>query len=152
MEEGMDLRSRIDSDLKDAMRASDDLRKRTLRMVLASVKMADVEKGIKQDELAIIAIFQKEIKSRREAILDAEKANRIDLIQASRDEIKVLEAYLPQALSENELKTMAAELIKEMNGVSPADMGKVIKAMLAKLQGRAAGDQVSKIVRELLQK
>jgi uncharacterized protein YqeY len=121
-------------------------------MVLASVKMADVEKGIKQDELAIIAIFQKEIKSRREAILDAEKANRIDLIQASRDEIKVLEAYLPQALSENELKTMAAELIKEMNGVSPADMGKVIKAMLAKLQGRAAGDQVSKIVRELLQK
>ena len=148
----MELRVRIENDLKDAMRASDDLRKRTLRMVLASIKFSDVEKGVKLEEPGIIAIVQKEIKSRREAILDAEKANRSDLIQASLDEIKVLEAYLPQAISEVELKAMAAEVIKELNATGPADMGKVIKALIAKLQGRAAGDQVSKVVRELLQK
>lgn len=148
----MELRVRIENDLKDAMRASDDLRKRTLRMVLAGIKFSDVEKGVKLEEPGIIAIIQKEIKSRREAILDAEKASRSDLIQASLDEIKVLEAYLPQAVSEVELKTMAAEVIKELNATGPADMGKVIKALIAKLQGRAAGDQVSKVVREMLQK
>jgi uncharacterized protein len=148
----MDLRARIENDLKDAMRASDDLRKRSLRMVLAGIKMADVEKGVKLDELGIIAIIQKEIKSRREAILDAEKANRAELIQASKEEIQVLEGYLPKGLSEAELKTMAAEVIHELNAVTPADMGKVIKALIAKVQGRAAGDQVSKVVRELLQK
>jgi uncharacterized protein len=148
----MDLRLRIENDLKDAMRASDELRKRSLRMVLAGIKMGDVEKGIRLDELAIISIVQKEIKSRREAILDAEKANRFDLIQASKDEIQVLEAYLPKGLSEAELKAMAAEVIQELNAANPADMGKVIKALIAKVQGRAAGDQVSKVVRELLQK
>jgi uncharacterized protein YqeY len=72
----MELRAKVENDLKDAMRASDDLRKRTLRMVLAGIKFADVEKGTKLEEPGIIAIFQKEIKARREAILDAEKANR----------------------------------------------------------------------------
>jgi uncharacterized protein YqeY len=148
----MDLRSRIEADLKDAMRASDDLRRRTLRMVMAGLKLADIEKGVKLDELAIIAIIQKEIKSRREAIIDAEKASRPELIQANLEEIQVLETYLPQGLSETELKAMALEVIRELQAVNPTDMGKVMKAMLAKLQGRAAGDQVSKVVRELLQK
>lgn len=148
----MELRAKIENDLKDAMRASDDLHKRTLRMVLAAIKFSDVEKGVKLEEPGIIAIIQKEIKSRRESILDAEKAGRGDLIQASQDEIRVLETYLPQAISETELKAMAAEVIKELNAVTQADMGKVIKALIARLQGRAAGDQVSKVVRELLQK
>lgn len=148
----MDLRAKIESDLKDAMRASDDLRKRTLRMVLAGIRLADVEKGIKVEDPGIIAIIQKEIKARRESILDAQKANRDDLVQSAQAEIPVLEAYLPQAVSETELKAMAAAVIQELNATTPADMGKVIKTLIAKLQGRAAGDQVSKVVRELLQK
>ena len=148
----MELRAKVENDLKDAMRASDDLRKRTLRMVLAGIKFADADKGVKLEEPGIIAIFQKEIKVRREAILDAEKANRSDLIQDSLDEIRVLETYLPQAISEAELKAMAADVIKELNAVTPADMGKVIKTLIGRLQGRAAGDQVSRVVRELLQK
>jgi uncharacterized protein YqeY len=148
----MVLRAKVENDLKDAMRASDDLRKRTLRMVLAGIKNADVEKGIKVEDPGIIAIFQKEIKSRREAILDAEKAGRTELIQASLDEIRILEGYLPQAIGEAELKAMAAAVIKELNASTPADMGKVIKVLIARLQGRAAGDQVSRVVRELLQK
>ncbi len=148
----MDLRTKIESDLKDAMRASDDLRKRTLRMVLAGIREADVEKGIKVEDPGIIAIIQKGIKARREAILDAQKANRDDLVQSAQAEIPVLDAYLPQAISEAELKSLAAQVIQELNASTPADMGKVIKTLIARLQGRAAGDQVSKVVRELLQK
>ena len=150
----MELRSKIESDLKDAMRASNDIGKRTLRMVLASIKMAEVEQGggVKLDNAAIIPILQKEIKSRRESILEAEKAIRPDLILSSQEEIRVLETYLPQAISEPELRTMAAEVITELNASSLADMGKVIKTILSRLQGRAPGDQVSKVVREILQK
>lgn len=151
----MDMRLKIENDLKDAMRASDDLRKRTLRMVLASIKLADVDSnrgGAKLDDAGIIAILQKEVKARREAIHDAEKANRGDLAQASLDELHVLETYLPQAMSETELKALAAEVIQELKASAPADMGKVIKALMARLQGRAPGDQVSRVVRELLQK
>ena len=148
----MDLRNQVETDLKTAMKNSDELRKRTLRMVLAAIKLGDVERGVKLDDAAILPLFQKEIKSRREAIQEAEKANRPDLSQASQDEISVLEAYLPKAPSEAELRELAAAVIAELNASAPSDMGKVMKTMLARLQGRAAGDQVSKVVRELLQK
>lgn len=150
----MELRTQIESDLKDAMRASNEVSKRTLRMVLASIKMAEVDKGggTKLDNPAILPIIQKEIKSRREAILEAEKANRPDLAKLSLEEIGVLETYLPQAISEQELRAMTVEAIQELNAAGPADMGKVIKVLISRLQGRAPGDQVSKIVREYLQK
>lgn len=148
----MDLKTKLESDLKEAMKASDDLRKRTLRMVIASVKFSEIEHRVKPDDAVVMAILQKEIKSRREAIADAEKANRPDLAQASKDEIGVLEAYLPQGMSEAELRTAVQEVITQVNASGPADMGKVMKALLPKLQGRAPGDQVSKMVRELLQK
>ena len=150
----MELRTQIESDLKDAMRASNEVVKRTLRMVLASIKMAEVEKGggTRLDNAAIIPILQKEIKSRRESILEAEKANRPDLAQSSQEEIAVLETYLPQGVREQELRTMTEDVIKELNASAPSDMGKVMKTLLARLQGRAAGDQVSKMVREYLQK
>jgi len=148
----MDLKAKLESDLKDAMRASDELRKRTLRMVIANIKMTEIDRGVKLDDAGITAVLQKEMKSRRESIADAEKANRPDLAEATHAEMHVLEEYLPKGLTEAELKAAAAEVISELNAVSPADMGKVIKTLLARLQSRAPGDQVSKIVRELLQK
>ena len=96
--------------------------------------------------------MQKEIKSRREAIVEAEKAKRTDLAQAAQDEISVLEAYLPKAMSEADLQAAAAEVIQEINASTPADMGKVMKILLPRLQGKAPGDMVSKVVKELLQK
>lgn len=150
----MELRSKIEQDLKDAMRASNEIGKRTLRMVLAGIKMAEVDRGVgvKLDDAAIIPLLQKEIKSRRESIQEAEKAKRPDLVKSSQEEIAVLETYLPQGISESELRVMAAAVIAELNPSSAADMGKVIKTILSRLQGRAPGDQVSKVVRELLQK
>ncbi len=148
----MDLKAKLETDLKEAMKASDELRKRTLRMVIASIKFSEIERQVKLDDAAIFAILQKEIKSRRESIADAEKASRPDLAQASKDEIGVLEVYLPKGLSEAELQALVQETIQEVNAAGPADMGKVMKALQPKIQGRAPGDQVSKAVREQLQK
>lgn len=148
----MELKAKLESDLKDAMRASDDIRKRTLRMVIASIKNAEIDRQVKLDDPAIFAIMQKEIKSRREVISEAEKANRPDLVQSAHDEITVLEAYLPKAMSEEELKNTANEVIQEINATGPSDMGKVMKILLPRLKGQAPGDIVSKVVRELLQK
>lgn len=147
----MDIKT-IEQDLKDAMRSNNDVRKRTLRMVLAAVKMVEIDKREKVDETGLAAILQKEIKSRRESLQEAQKVNRADLIAANEAEIAVLEGYLPKPLSQSELTELAQNVIAEMGASSPADMGKVMKVMLARLQGRAAGDQVSQVVRQLLQK
>jgi uncharacterized protein YqeY len=142
----------IEQDLRDALRASDDTRKRTLRMVLAAVKMVQVEKQSPVDEAGLMTILQKEIKLRREAVSEAQKANRADLVAASEAEIAVLEAYLPRPLSQDELVALAQSIIAEIGATGPADMGKVMKVLVARLQGRAPGDQASQVVRQLLQK
>ena len=142
----------FEQDLKNAMRAQDDVRRRTLRMVLAAVKLAQVEKQAPVDEAGLLSILQKEIKLRREAIADAEKAHRPDLIEASQAEIAVVESYLPKQLTQAELAAMAQKVIAEVGASGPADMGKVMKAMVAEVHGRAPGDQVSLVVRQLLQK
>ena len=87
----MDTRQAIENALHDAMRKNDEVARRTLRLVLSSLKLADVEKGIRLDEPGVISVIQKEIKSHRESIADAEKANRPDLADANRAEIAVLE-------------------------------------------------------------
>jgi uncharacterized protein YqeY len=148
----MELKTQLENSLKDAMRASDDVKRRTLRMVLASSKMAEIEKGSPLDDQAIMAIIQKEIKSRRESIQEAQKANRLDLESASLAEIAVLESYLPTPFSETELQQLVNSVIIELGATGPADMGRVIKAVMPRVQGRAAGDKVSQAVRAALQK
>lgn len=148
----MELKQQIEAGLKDAMKTGDDVKKRTLRMVLASSKMAEIDKGGPLDENALMAILQKEIKSRREAVQEAQKANRPDLEEASQAEISVLEGYLPKPLNEAELQDLVKAVIVEQGASGPADMGRVIKATMAKVQGQAPGDRVSAAVRAALQK
>lgn len=133
------------------MRASDDLRKTTLRGVLAGIKEAEVLKKGEIDDAAVIAVLQKEVKSRQEAIAEAEKANRPDLIEKAKAESQVLEAYLPQGLSAAEIEAIVTAAIAEAGASTPADMGKVMKVVLPKVQGRADGSQVSQLVRTKLQ-
>ena len=147
----MDTKQKLEQALKDAIRTSDDVRKRTMRMVLTNIKLAEVEKGSPLDEVALAGVLQKEIKSRREAILDAEKANRPDLIRDSQDEIAVLETFLPQPLTDDELRAQVQAAIAEVGASAPGDMGKVMKVLLPRLQGRAANDRVSAMVRQMLQ-
>jgi uncharacterized protein YqeY len=148
----MDIKSRLESELKDAMRSNDDVRRRTIRMVLTSIKLAEVEKGGPLEESAILSILQKEVKSRRESALEAQRAVRPDLVQAADEEIVVVESFLPKQLDPLELQRLVQEAVAEVGASSPSDMGKVMKVLMPKLQGRAAGDQVSLAVRQILQK
>jgi uncharacterized protein YqeY len=147
----MDTRQKLEAALKEAMRSGDDLRKQNVRMVLSAIKLAEVEKGASLDDNAVITLVQKELKSRQEANQEAHKANRPDLVERSQADIAFLETFLPRQLSEEELSALVKEAVLETGASSPADMGRVMKALMPKVQGRAAGDQVSQAVRRHLQ-
>jgi uncharacterized protein YqeY len=147
----MDLKSTLQSDLKDAMRHGEETRKSTLRMALTAIKLAEVEKNAHMDEGAYLVVIQKEIKARREAIEDALRANRPELVIQAEQEIKILQSYLPTALSPDELETMAKAAVSEAGATSIREMGQVMKILIPRLQGRATGEQASTIVRKLLQ-
>lgn len=134
------------------MKSGDEVRKRTVRMVLAAVKQVEVDKRIELDDVAVMNLVQKEVKNRRESLEEAKKADRADLIEANEAEIKVLEAFLPKAMPGEELRALVQDAIAETGASSPADMGKVMKIVMAKVAGRAPNDMVSATVRELLQK
>jgi uncharacterized protein YqeY len=146
----MSTKTQLEDALKDAMRASDDLRKRTLRMALSAIRLAEIDKGQALDDFAVQTILQKEIKSRQEAIAEAQQAKRPDLELAARDEIAVLEEFLPKQLSPQELEALAKDVIAEVGATSMKDMGQVMKVLLPRLQNRASNDQASRIVRGLL--
>jgi hypothetical protein len=146
----MPTRTQLEADLKDAMRSGDDVRKRTLRMVLSAVKLAEVEKRGELDEAGMISVLQREVKARNETIQDAERAGRPELTEATRAELAVLRAYLPEQLSDDELTRLARQAIAETGATSPAEMGKVMKALMPKVQGKVDGKAVSDRVRDLL--
>ena len=148
----MTIKSQLNESMKDAMRSGDEVRKRTVRMALAAVKQAEVDKRIELDDMAVINLLQKEIKNRRESLEEAKKANRTDLLEANEAEIKVLEAFLPEAMPDEELRVLVQAAINETGAASPADMGKVMKIVMPRVAGRAPNDRVSATVRELLQK
>lgn len=148
--QNMDLKSKLNEAVKTAMKSGDEVSKRTIRMVLAAVKQVEVDKRIELDEMAVTALIQKEIKNRRESLEEAQKANRADLVAENEAEIKVLEAFLPAAMSADELKALVQAAIAETGASAPSDMGKVMKAVMPKVAGRAANDQISAAVKALL--
>ncbi len=148
----METKAKLEAALKEAMKAGDEVRKRTIRMALAAIKQAEVDRQAPQDEAAVIALLQKEIKMRKESLEEARTANRPDLVAAAEAEIAVVNAFLPKGLPEEELKAMAVAAIAEAGAASPTDMGKVMKLLMPRVAGRAAGDQISAVVRQLLQK
>lgn len=148
----MDTRQKLEAALKESMRSSDNMRKQNVRMVLSAVKLLEVEKGSPPDDAAVIGIVQKELKSRQEALNDAQKANRPDLAERARTEMAFLESFLPAQLGADELEALVREAVAETGASSPADMGKVMKVLMPKVQGKATGDQVSQAVRKQLQK
>ena len=138
--------------MKEAMKSGDDLRKRTIRMVLAAIKQVEVDKRTDADEMAVTALIQKEVKTRREALEEAKKASREDLVAANEAEIKVLEEFLPKAMPAEELRALVQAAIAETGAAAPSDMGKVMKVVMPKVAGRAPNDAISAAVKELLAK
>ena len=146
----MDIKTQLNETMKDAMRSGDVVRKTTVRMALAAIKQAEVDKQTTLDDLAVIALIQKEVKNRNEALEEAKKAGRDDLVEANQAEIAVLEDFLPAAMSADELREIVKAAIAETGASVPADMGKVMKVAMAKVAGRAPGGEISAMVKELL--
>jgi len=146
----MDLRQQLETSLRDSLKSGDEIKKLTIRMVLSAVKFLEIEKGKTLDDSGVISVIQKEIKSRRESIQDAQKANRTDIIETTQMEISILETFLPKQLTEDEIRSMANSAIEEVHAQSIADIGKVMKVIIPRIQGRAPNGQVSQIIRNLL--
>lgn len=147
----MTLKETLSQAIKDAMRASDDGRKVPLRLVMAAIQLAEVEKGGPLDDGEVMSLFQKEVKARRESIADAERANRPDLVTAAQAEMVVLEEFLPKGLTTEELEALVRAAIAESGASGPNDMGAVMKILVPQTKGRADGGQVSALVKQLLQ-
>jgi uncharacterized protein YqeY len=146
----MVTKSELETELHSAMRSGDDLRKRTLRMILSAVKLAEVEKRGDLDPAGMQAVLQREVKTRQEAIVDAEKAQRPDLATAARAELALVQAYLPEQLPPEEIEQIARQAIADTGADGLQDMGKVMKEIMPKVQGRADGKTVNEIVRRIL--
>lgn len=148
----MDTKTQLNESMKDAMKSGDEVRKRTVRMVLAAIKQVEVDKQTPVEDLAIVALIQKEIKNRREAVEEAKKANRPELVNDNEAEIKVLEVFLPKAMPAEELRALVQAAIAETGASAPTEMGKVMKLVMPKVAGRAPNDMISSTVKELLSK
>jgi uncharacterized protein YqeY len=140
----------IEEGLRDAIRSGDDARKRALRMVLTNIKLVEVDRRDTLDEPALFGILQKEVKALQESIEEAKQANRDDLITAAKDEIAVLQEYLPQPLTQEELEDLTSQTIEEIGASGPESMGEVMKILMPRVQGRADGKAVSNLVRSKL--
>jgi uncharacterized protein YqeY len=148
----MDFHEQLQKDLANAMKAKNDTQKWVIRMLKSAIQLAEVNKGEPLSEEEFLQAVQKEIKTRNEAKADAEKANRQDLIDAADAEIAILKTYLPAQLSTEELTDLVRQTISETSATSVKDMGKVLKKLLPKLQGRATNAEASRIVKEELSK
>ena len=148
----MDFHEQLQKDLAIAMKAKNDTQKWVIRMLKSAIQLAEVSQGEPLSEDEFLQAVQKEIKTRNEAKADAEKAQRQELIDAADAEIAILKTYLPAQLSTEELTTLVRQTISETSATSVKDMGKVLKNLLPKLQGRATNAEASRIVKEELSK
>lgn len=145
------MKLKLQSALTAAMKAQDEDTKRTLRLVMSSIKLMEVAEGGEIDDARILGLLQKEVKTREDVIEEARKANRGDLVNAAEKEIQILNLFLPQQMDQSKLRQLARDVIAETGACEMRDMGEVMKRLMPKLQGRASGQDASKIVRELLQ-
>jgi hypothetical protein len=148
----MPLKEQLTADLTDAMRQSDDVRKSTLRMLLAAVNVAEVA-GSERKQLTdeqVMQVLTKQVKQRRESIAEFEKAKRQDLVDKEAAELKILETYMPPQMPREEIEAEARKAIAEVGAKAPSDKGKVMKALMPRLSGRADGRDINEVVTALL--
>ena len=145
------LIEKIEADLKDAMKAKDEVKLGTLRMLKAAIKNKEIEKKIKAlPETDLLEVLQKQVKQRKDSIADFQKANRQDLVNKETSEIKILQQYLPKPFSESELKALIQKAIQTVGAKTKADSGKVMKEVMPQVTGKADGKQVNQILSTLL--
>jgi uncharacterized protein YqeY len=148
----MALKEQLSNDLRDAMRASDEVRKSTLRMLMSAINNAEVA-GSERKELTdeqVMQVIAKQVKQRRESIEEFGKAGRQDLVDREAAEMKVLEAYMPEQMSREEIIAEVKKAIAETGAAGPSDKGKLMKVIMPRLSGKAEGRAINEVVTELL--
>jgi len=139
----MSLKARIQEDMKAAMRGGDKARLAAIRLIMAAIKQREVDERIELDDAQVTAVLDKMVKQRRESIEQYEKAGRTDLVDKEKAELEVIQTYLPEPLSEDEINALIDEAIAETGASSIKDMGKVMGLLKPKLAGRADMGAVS---------
>ena len=144
------LKEKLMQDLKDAMKEKDTIKKDTVQMVRASILQIEKDKGIEVDDNKIIEMIAKEVKGKKDALVDFEKGGRQDLVDQTNQEIAILSEYLPKQLTKEEIRTKVQEIIQELGATSMKDMGPVMKEAKAKIGAASDGRTINEVVKELL--
>ena len=148
----MSLKDQIIEDMKNAMRAKDTARLGTIRLLLAAIKQKEVDERIELDDGAVIAIIEKLIKQRKDSISQFQAAKRDDLVAIESAELIILQAYMPEQMSEAEVAAVVAKAVAEVGATGPQDMGKVMGLVKSQLAGKADMGVVSAQVKAALTK
>lgn len=146
----MGIKAQLQEDLKAALRAHDERRKAVIRMGLACIQLEEAAQGGELDEPAVVAALQREIKRRKETIEELRGANRPERLAEEEAELAILQSYLPQMMSRDEIVSVAQTVIERLSASGPGDLGAVMRELMPQVKGRADGKLVNEVVRELL--
>lgn len=146
----MSLKTRINDDMKTAMKAREAAKLAAIRLLMAAMKQKEVDERIELDDAGVVAVIEKMIKQRKDSIAQYEAAKRQDLVDAEKFEVEVLSAYMPQALTADEIAAVVSAAITESGAKSAAEMGKVVALVKPRVAGRADMGEVSKLIRARL--
>ena len=144
------LKEKLMEDLKESMKTKDTVRKNAVQMVRASILQIEKDKGIEVEDEKIIDIIAKEVKTKKDALKDFEKAERQDLIDLTNREIEILQEYLPKQLSRDEVKVEVQKIITEIGATSMKDMGAIMKEAKAKMGASAEGKTINEVAKEIM--
>lgn len=144
------LKEKLMEDLKESMKTKDTVRKNAVQMVRASILQIEKDKGIEVEDEKIMDIIAKEVKTKKDALKDFEKAERQDLIDLTNREIEILQEYLPKQLSRDEVKAEVQKIISEIGATSMKDMGAIMKEAKAKMGASAEGKTINEVAKEIL--
>lgn len=146
----MPLKTRLVDDMKAAMKSGDKARLAVIRLINAAIKQKEVDERVELDDAAVLAVLEKMVKQRRDSISQYEAAKREDLAQVERDELVIIDAYLPEKLGEAEINAAIEAAIAQTGAASPADMGKLMGVLKPQLAGQADMGLVSKLIKARL--
>lgn len=144
------LKDKLNNDLKQALKSGDTTKRNVIRLVLAAVNNAEIAKQAKLTDSDILGVMQKEVRQRQESITAFKLGNRPDLVAIEEAEMAVLQTYLPQQASRDEILAAAKRIIEETGARSPADKGKVMPKLIVEFKGKADGRDINAVVSELL--
>ena len=144
------LKEKLMEDLKDSMKNKNEIRKNTVQMVRAAILQIEKDKGIQVEDDKILEIIAKEVKTKKDALKDFEKAQRQDLIDQTNKEIEILQEYLPKQLTKEEIKEKLEKIISDLGATSMKDMGAIMKEAKAQMGASADGKTINEVAKEIM--